>query len=631
VLVAVVPVLPSRCVCRLATLAAVAAVAVIVGVRVPAAAAAEPPGPIISVAGSHLLRDGLPWTPRGVQIVGLVAPDAALWGKYVAAHAHFGAAELQAAVADHADLVRFQVSEFGIDPAGALYSPAYVQEVQAGVQAARSLGLAVIVSLQAEAPAGEPERCPLPDAGGQRAWEQLAAMFAGDPGVMFELYNEPAVAATAAGWSAWLNGGDLAYPGGTCQAVGMQPLVDDIRTLAPQNVIILPGAAGEQSLRGMPQVSDPTNPQNPQLVLGVHYPALTRGVSAWDTAFARAAAAAPVIVTEWDANGTTNCLPDAPRDAQLLLDYLVSRQVGVVGFAFDLPGTIVTDWSGTPTTYTGFTCGMAAGGPGQLLFSQYAAEAQAGDGTQPDPAPAWIISAGLLRRLAAVAPKVAAHFFNTPRTFVTGTGAPGLAALGAPTAIPAESFADETKLAAAVTSGRLRPGTTAVIYDPAQTRATPRPQQRNPARYTQVAGAAVHASGLLFVAAPALSLATAIAPGTKPAQQQRVFLRLGVARGAARAADVYAAPAAAPRQSAFGYTPFVAAAAAQAAQAHPGVEVLAGMNAGAQGAHMPRAQLLDTFLGTRSTVNGYVLADAAPGALPDQGLAFLRALSRLDG
>ena len=46
------------------------------------AAAASPVAPVsISVQGSQLLRNGVPWVPRGVQIVGLVAPDGALSGK----------------------------------------------------------------------------------------------------------------------------------------------------------------------------------------------------------------------------------------------------------------------------------------------------------------------------------------------------------------------------------------------------------------------------------------------------------------------------------------------------------------------------------------------------------------------
>ncbi|MFZ1997390.1 MAG: cellulase family glycosylhydrolase, partial [Solirubrobacteraceae bacterium] len=435
---------------------------------------------VITVSHSRLLRDGLPWVPRGVQIVGLVAPDGALSGKYVAAHQQFGYAELQAAVAAHADLVRFQVSQFGLDPQGPLYSAAYLDEVANAVQTARGLGLAVILSLQAQPPAGEPTRCPLPDAGARRAWESLSAMFAGDGDVMFELYNEPGVSATPGGWIQWRAGGEIIYPAGACQAVGMQALINDIRARAPQNVIVVPSLNGEQSLAGRMHVIDPSHRSNPQLAYGVHYPSLTRGITSWDRAFGTASAAIPVIVTEWDANSTTNCVPHAPATAQVLLDYLASKRIGVVGFAFDLPGTIVVDSTFTPTSYAGFACGVPNGGPGQILFQNFAAEAQAGDGTEPDPAPAWIVSANLLSRLGIAAHDTAAHFFNTPRTFVTGASASSLALLGMSSAVPAASFTDEARLAAAVTRGRVAPGTAAVLYAAGASAATPVAQQRNP-------------------------------------------------------------------------------------------------------------------------------------------------------
>ena len=193
---------------------------------------------------------------------------------------------------------------------------------------ARGLGLSVILSLQAEPPAGEPTRCPLPDAGAARAWNVLAPMFSGDGGVMFELYNEPGVAAVLGGWIQFGGRGERMYPGGSCQAVGMQALIDDIRTEAPDNVIIVPGLTGEQSLAGRMSLFDPAHRGDPQLAYGIHYPSMTRGISAWDKAFGTASGSVPVIVTEWDANSTTNCVPSAPATSQLLLDYLESKQMG---------------------------------------------------------------------------------------------------------------------------------------------------------------------------------------------------------------------------------------------------------------------------------------------------------------
>ena len=584
---------------------------------------------VITVSHNQLLRNGLPWVPRGVQIVGLVAPDGALSGKYVAAHQQYGYAELQAAVAAHTDVVRFQVSQFGSDPAGPLYSPAYVAEVEGAVQTARSLGLAVIVSLQAQPPAGEPTRCPLPDAGAARAWGVLAPMFATDEDVMFELYNEPGVAATPAGWIQWRAGGEIIYPGGSCQAVGMQALVAQIRSQAPDNVIIVPGLKGEQSLAGRMRIVDPAHRADSQLAYGVHYPSLSRGVTYWDKTFGTTSASVPVIVSEWDGNSTTNCVPNTPAVAQLLLDYLASKRIGIVGFAFDLPGTIIADSAFRPTTYAAFACGVPGGGPGQLLFSDFAAQAQAGDGTQPDPPPAWIVSASVLRGLAALAQSTTAHFFNTPRTFVTGASAPALAALGMGSAVPAASFADEGRLAAAVTQGRLAAGTTAVVYAAGATAATPRAQQRNPARYYAVAAGIAHAHDLLFIAAPQSSLVTALAPGTPGADLDRGFVRLRLAAGTAHDADAFEAPAQASQADPSGYAAFVSAASRQAARSHPGIELLAGLSAGAARAQQSADALFDAFLRTRLTVTGYAFS-AAAGPPLSAGLGFLRKLSRLE-
>jgi hypothetical protein len=584
---------------------------------------------VITITHNQLLRNGLPWVPRGVQIVGIVAPDGALRGKYIAAHQQFGYGELQAAVAAHADLVRFQVSEFGLDPQGPLYSPAYVDEVANAVQAARGLGLAVIVSLQAQPPAGEPTRCPLPDAGAERAWESLSAMFAGDGDVMFELYNEPGVSATPAGWIQWRAGGEIIYPGGSCQAVGMQALINDIRARAPQNVIVVPSLNGEQSLAGRMRLIDPAHRSDPQLAYGIHYPSLTRGIGFWDKTFGSASASIPVIVSEWDANSVTGCVANAPATTQVLLDYLASKHIGVVGFAFDLPGTIVADSTFTPTSYAGFACGVPGSGPGQILFGNFAAEAQAGDGTQADPTPAWIVSAGLLSRLQLTAQATSAHFFNTPRTFVTGASSASLALLGMGSAVPTTSFTDETKLAAALASGALAPGTAAIVYAAGATHATPVAQQRNPARYYELAAEAAHARGLLFIAAPQASLVARLARATPAPDRDAEFLRLGLARDTARHADAFVTPAQASQDDSSAFASFVNAASRQAARSHPGIELLAGLSAGAARMAASPSDLFDAVLSTRLTVSGYGFSGPASAATT-AGVAFLHKLERLN-
>ena len=499
-----------------------------------------PPG--ITVLGPQLLKNGVPWIPRGVQIVGLVAPDNALSGKYVAAHQNFSAHELSQAVADGADTVRFQVSNFGLDPDSTLYSPAYVREVQNGVELARSLGLSVIVSVQAEGPAGLSSRCPLPDIGTERVWTQLASMFKNDPGVMFELYNEPGLAATARNWQLWLNGGTLTQSNGSpCQAIGVQSLVDVIRSEGALNVIVLPGLSGELTLGGMPQVVDPADPGNPQLAYGIHYPTLTGGISRWNQQFGNLAAVHPVIVTEWDQNSTHDCIANAPTESTLLLGYLMSKEIGLVGFAFDLPGTIIADYASyAPTSFTAFACGVPNGGPGELLFGEYAGLAQADTSAQVVGAPAWAVTNTALRSLERLDPAQAVQLFDSPRTYVIGGNATTLTNLSAPAALATAKFTNETTLASEVNSRTLPPGTRAVMFDDAFDQPdAPCPAGASWDILHPRGDRSRTSAGLLLVAAPSATLVYAKAPTTQPSQLYSQFVKLNIARAVARSADVF--------------------------------------------------------------------------------------------
>lgn len=326
----------------------------------------------ISVHDRWLLRGGVVFQPRGVQLVGLVAPDQALRGQYVQAYRHFDSAELRRAIADHADTIRFQVSQYGLDPRHRLYSPAYLKEVVDAVHTARHFGLAVIVSVQAESPAGQDRRCPLPDSGTLRVWKELAAVFRADRGVMLELYNEPDIPPTGGGWALWRTGGLVRTATGLCMAVGMQEIINKIRSRGARNVIIVPGAEMERTIAGMPSLADPASPRDPQLAYGIHYPPLSHGWASWQQNFGDESERVPVVITEWNADSVLHCQPSAPVAAPLLLNYLASKRIGVVGFAFDVPGTIIRNWSYTPTSYRDFQCGVPGGGPGGLLFARFA-------------------------------------------------------------------------------------------------------------------------------------------------------------------------------------------------------------------------------------------------------------------
>lgn len=328
----------------------------------------------LHVSGNRLLLDGRPFEIHGLQIVGIVAPKTALRGQYLAASQHFGPAEIQAARAWGANTIRFQLSQPGLDPSSTLYSAAYVAKVQSAVRLARNDGLAVILSLQDQTPSGQTNPWPMPTEATARAWGVLAPLFGRDPGVAFELFNEPELPPSATDWRLWAQGGTVApfREHAAFTAVGAQALIDQIRATGASNVILVDGLDWAVSLAGQPALRDPDH----QIAYAVH-PYFGGWMkpdaeTAWNQDFGDAATREPVVVTEWYvASNQSGCKTDWPTAATQFIGYLRGHHIGLVGFAFDVPGTVIANWSYAPTTYTDFTCGTQGGGPGALIYAWY--------------------------------------------------------------------------------------------------------------------------------------------------------------------------------------------------------------------------------------------------------------------
>ena len=153
------------------------------------------------------------------------------------------------------------------------------------------------------------------------------------------------------------------------KVIGILKLIQNIRQSGAKNLLIVPGLGTEKSFKGVPMPL-PTDPQG-NLAYGVHSPYLHEGADGWDEDFGFLSAKVPVIVTEWAAaSNHRHCENNYPREAPEFLRYLKSHDIGINAFAFDLVGTLIRDWSYTPTSYSPFQCGKE-GGPGQLLQSYY--------------------------------------------------------------------------------------------------------------------------------------------------------------------------------------------------------------------------------------------------------------------
>lgn len=322
----------------------------------PAAAAGE-----VSVRGNEFLRDGKPWIAKGVGIVGRTAPAEFTKGKgYLQARNQFGAEELESVRQFGANVIRFQVSQGGSDPQSSIYSADYLKEVLAAVKMARDAGFSVIVCVDSQRPSGLDETG-MPNAKAERAWRSLAPLFAKDRGIMLELFNEPAPkgpdAAPQNDWPTW--------------RAGMQPIVDAVRQAGARNVILADGLDWARMLNDAPALSDPLS----QFAYAVHpyYASNFRVEADWDNIFGRFAATHPVMATEWNVNFRKVCNPDVPQFARGMVEYLKSKRIGLVEWAYDFPRTIfVADYRGPLTTLQDVQCGNDSNsGVGELVAGYF--------------------------------------------------------------------------------------------------------------------------------------------------------------------------------------------------------------------------------------------------------------------
>ncbi len=319
----------------------------------------------------QLTLGGQPFLPRGFNMIGLLAPAWCTTGQGPPAAAHFGDAELDAAKAWNANTLRFQVSQRGLADPGvaAADRDAYLAKVIAGVKLARSHGFFVIVSLQDQSNGCGPAH-PLPTSMSVAAWQVLAPALMDDAGVMFELFNEPNLDATTAGWLQWRDGGSGPTTNLGDTPVGHQALLDQVRALGARNVVIADGLNKGERLNGLTPLSDTAG----QLMYGIHPYVFQQGPADWDQRYGSLSATYPMIATEWNFR-EDDCRSAKATQSADFLAYLRSHRIGLLAHAFDVPGTTITsDWSWTPTD-----CAGSQGGSGKVTKDYFTGQ------TDPDP------------------------------------------------------------------------------------------------------------------------------------------------------------------------------------------------------------------------------------------------------
>jgi hypothetical protein len=195
---------------------------------------------------------------------------------------------------------------------------------------------------------------PMPDAAESiRFWSSVAATFAGNEAVIFDLFNEPypdrALPTETAAWKCWLHGGAACSPGISYRVAGMQTLVTAVRATGANNVIMVGGLMYANNLSEWLRY-EPVDPDH-NLAASWHSYSFNICViqSCWTNQISPVIAKVPVIAGEI---GENDC---ADHYIDRLMAYLDSESTSYVAWAWnaDFPCAdgLITNYRGAPSAY----------------------------------------------------------------------------------------------------------------------------------------------------------------------------------------------------------------------------------------------------------------------------------------
>ncbi len=195
----------------------------------------------------------------------------------------------------------------------------------------------------------------MPDTNSLVFWKSCASIYANNPTVLFDLYNEP----HDVSWDVWLNGGQITdkpnrwdMAAKNYQCVGMQEMLDMVRATGAKNVVIAGGLDWAYDFSGILDGQQLSDPKGNGVIYANHcYDNKHDSVYAWIAKMEVATAKFPVIISEFGGNsGPSKMVPD---DNWLLhvLQAIQDHQWSYI--AWDLHPRagprLVSDWNYTPS------------------------------------------------------------------------------------------------------------------------------------------------------------------------------------------------------------------------------------------------------------------------------------------
>jgi hypothetical protein len=208
----------------------------------------------------------------------------------------------------------------------------------------------------------------MPDLNSVAFWKDFAPVYANNPAVIFDLYNEP----HDVSWEVWLKGGQITDKPNhwygvakNYQCAGLQTMLDAVRDTGAKNVVIAGGIDWAYDFAGILEGRQLSDPKGNGVIYASHcYDNKGDSVDAWIAKLEKAAARLPVIVSEFGGNSGPG--KRVPADNWLLhvMQAIEDHQWSYT--AWDLHPragpTLIADWDYTPTPRFGvFIKQMLAG------------------------------------------------------------------------------------------------------------------------------------------------------------------------------------------------------------------------------------------------------------------------------
>jgi hypothetical protein len=274
-----------------------------------------------------------------------------------------------------ANAVRVPLNEqcwlgLGVDPAygGAAYQAAIADYVRS----LRTRDFAVVLDLHRSAPGSGrslvQEQMPDRDHS-LDFWREVATAYAGDTGVVFDLFNEPWPFAEVSdrAWRCWRDGGcrlTSENGAGTYTAAGMDEIIATIRSTGARNVLAVGGIQWAERLDGWLRYR-PTDPLG-NLIASFHNYSFNRDCvdeTCYDTVLAEVAAEVPLYAGELGPD--TTLAEDGPCPVEALtgggfsrriLDWLDRHGASYTPWAWNAWGdcySLIASGDGTPTPVWG--------------------------------------------------------------------------------------------------------------------------------------------------------------------------------------------------------------------------------------------------------------------------------------